>query len=299
MPTKLSRMKTREVSVVDRGANRKVWALLKNEDGNVNAEIIKACLETPIEKEAEFDATLQKAGATDKARTAMTAAMRVIHAFKDQIKPSEFNLMVEGLGYQVPDATAVAAAVAKAAAAKPAPGADCPTCGQTATQKDAGTESVIKEDVMKELPAEVRAQLEKSDKAQKEMNERLEKSEKALAVEMEKRHTRECVAKAAKEFAHLGPAEEVGEVLKSLEGNPGLEKLLRAANERAKAAALFEERGRTVSKSSGDAFKQITASAAELRKADSKLTPAQAFDNALRLNPEVYARYLDEQKENA
>jgi hypothetical protein len=78
-----------------------------------------------------------------------------------------------------------------------------------------------------------------------------------------------------------------------------LAKMVEAANNQAREAGIFKEIGGVGAVGGSTAFDQITAKAAELRKADPKLTEAQAFSKAYSdpANAEIAKRDVAERRE--
>jgi len=72
-----------------------------------------------------------------------------------------------------------------------------------------------------------------------------------------------------------------------------LDEVLKAADEQVKAGDLFKEAGRAGHGGGGTSDK-VTAAAAEIKKADPKLTDAQAIAKAYQDNPEFYNEDLKE-----
>jgi ATP-dependent Clp protease protease subunit len=74
-----------------------------------------------------------------------------------------------------------------------------------------------------------------------------------------------------------------------------LKDTLTAINNGVAQGALFTTLGKTTDDTNVSAFDQLNHIATDLRKADTKLTEAKAFTNAIRQNPGLYAQYLQEQ----
>ena len=97
----------------------------------------------------------------------------------------------------------------------------------------------------------------------------------------------------AKKYEAIGKKpEELVPVLKSLKGTPAYDEMISvmdAAVDAVEKSALFTEIGKT-GHGTGDAMKQASEKAAEIMKADPKLTHAQALDKVFRMNPELAAQ---------
>lgn len=97
----------------------------------------------------------------------------------------------------------------------------------------------------------------------------------------------------AKKYEAIGKKpEELVPVLKSLKGTPAYDEMISvmdAAVDAVEKSALFTEIGKT-GHITGDAMKQASEKAAEIMKADPKLTHAQALDKVFEMNPELAAQ---------
>lgn len=110
---KLTRLDVREVSLVDKAANKRRFAILKAEDGDggthmdeqvVLDEALEAALAEPIEGEA---ALLQKAGepltkASEKAKNAIKGALRMLNSVKDEVPAEALKALASAAGYGYP-----------------------------------------------------------------------------------------------------------------------------------------------------------------------------------------------------
>lgn len=153
------------------------------------------------------------------------------------------------------------------------------------------------------VPEEARSffseQIEKADKMEKELAEARERLQKADDT---MKH-REALAKAAS-LSHVAPADDLAPILKEAgdkldaETIEKLYGLLDAAEMRIAKGDLFTEQGsRALSDGTdrSDAYTQLVAKADELvEKSDKPMSKDQAFDRALRANPELYSKYLAE-----
>jgi hypothetical protein len=141
-------------------------------------------------------------------------------------------------------------------------------------------------------------------KAQAEAAEKLEKAEGELAETREKLRTEEIIAKAEKEFAHIGARDDVVSVLKAAsekldaEGYEKLVSLLSASDARIAKSSLMDELGRSSfeSQPAGDAWDKIEKAADELVEKSGELTREQAVDRVLKTaaGKRWYGEYLAE-----
>jgi hypothetical protein len=155
------------------------------------------------------------------------------------------------------------------------------------------------------VPEPARAVWESVLKAQTETAEKLEKAETELAETREALRTEAIIAKAEKEFAHIGARDDVVEVLKAAsekldgEGYEKLVSLLSASEERIAKSSLMDELGRSSFEvaAAGDAWDKIEKAADDLvQKASDGLSREQAVDRILKTaeGKRWYAEYLAE-----
>lgn len=251
----LRSVKTSEVSLVDSGAVMRTFCLRKNEGGMLD-DVIKACLETELEDEAAIDARLAKAGTGEKAAAAIKGALRLLAAFKDEISGDDLKAL-QDLASGTAAAPPADGAGAGTVAAEDKKTDDSASKAAGASDDAAKKKNGEEKPMPSELSPAAKAQIDAVEKANKAQQEKIEALQKALAEREDAEKTRECIAKAEREYPNLGPAQQLGPVLKKLE-QAGLYKdiegLLRGANERAKASALFKEFGKpgTFGRTEGD-----------------------------------------------
>lgn len=157
-------------------------------------------------------------------------------------------------------------------------------------------------EMLKSLPAPVRAMLEKSARE----TEELRKAAAADRENFEKERDARADEKAVAEFQTLYKsvaldAATVAPALRRVEAtSPELAKAittaLAAADAQLATAGLFTEVGKSTEKAGGSAIDRINAAAAELRKSESGkgLTEAAAFAKAVQDSPELYSEYIAE-----
>lgn len=149
------------------------------------------------------------------------------------------------------------------------------------------------DDVMKDLPEEIRKRLEESDKRADEALEKLQKMQ-------DQAETVEYLAKARQFDSLPVKPEEFGLVLKSiakanLDAYTKVEAVLLAANEACKKGNIIDKQiGSDGADSGGDAWAAVEAKAGELMKSNPSMTKEQAQTKVLRDNPELYGKYQKE-----
>lgn len=158
-----------------------------------------------------------------------------------------------------------------------------------------------------ELTPAQRAYVEKLEQDRAAEQTRLEKAEKdaeeaskVAKAERDERLTRDFIAKAETFKALPVTPGDFGIVLKSIHGGVDaktfeqLETVLKAADEQIQKGDLFKEQGRAGDPQPSTVEAEVTRKAEELRKSDSKLSKAEAFDRALSEDRDLQARYLAE-----
>jgi hypothetical protein len=279
----LSDVVTNEVSLVDRGAVRRKFAMRKKE-GSMMDEILKACLETTLENEAEIDAKLEKRGVDKKAGAAIKGAIKLLSAFKGDLQDSHLlalRTLLEEMAQDEQD---------EEDGETPAP----------AKKNDKGDAPVEKADMM--LPDAIKAQFEAVRKAQEKAAAEATELRKELEQRKDQDHLRQCVEKAATQYADLGPARVLGPVIQKLE-KAGLfkevEGVLRGANERARMGgtqSLLKEQGTSRGWGDSDADSadaRLQKAAVEIAKSDN-VPLIVAHAKACEKNPELYQQYQRE-----
>lgn len=325
MTTELTEIETEEVSLVTRGANRKRFAFHKQEKpmslkftAEEKTQLLKAfaaCNPAALAKkftEAKLAKGLADMG--EAARAKAIQAIKLLASIGSELPEGLMEDFIEALGVEsTSDLLAAMEGGSGAAAEDPGTVAaeDVPTTEEPmATEKQTEVKKTV------EIPEAVRAQITKAEKsaadAQAKLVELQKKAdadrvelEKKLGVERDARLTREFIAKAEKSMSHLPTtAAELAPILKELsekapDAYAKLEKVLEGASEKAKTTAqLLKELGRG---GQGDgnadtAMAKLTKIAAELKKADPKLTDAAAMTRALSANPALYEQYETERK---
>jgi hypothetical protein len=283
---KLTGLDVVEVSLVTRGANRKKFALFKSEEGEaVNAEILKAVLETPLEDEQKVDEVLKAAKLSEKAQNAVKGALRLLNAYREELPKDVLKTLADLAGYEYP---------------APKEGKD---------EKDKGKDKYAYPVPQKKadgswdfsgIPEEVRPMVEALWKENEDIRKKAEETEKLLKAERDERLRKEFIAKAAG-YKHLAvKPEEFGLVLKALaekapEELAKIEAVLKAADEAIGQGKLFAEAGRG-GEGAGSTWAKIEKMASEIVQKDGKMTREQAIAKVLEEHPELYDEYLRERE---
>jgi hypothetical protein len=145
------------------------------------------------------------------------------------------------------------------------------------------------EEVMKSLPESIRKRLEETEAKAKEASEQLAKMK-------DEAETKEAIAKA-KDLG-FGDADKVGPLLlrvakgkTTAEDAALVEQLLKSAGQVTDKSILFKSMGSDAAVD-GDPEALLKAKAEEIRKANEKLSPEQAYAQALEQNPQLYNAYI-------
>lgn len=140
---------------------------------------------------------------------------------------------------------------------------------KTDAERDADCDEAKKSAIQK-LDPEIQAKLAKADET---------------AVQLQKLQEKQTVADFEKRATDLGLDKQHGEVLRKAysgdaEAQGKLDALLKGLAEQVRTGKVFAEFGNGGPAKTATAMDEMTAKAAELKKADPKLTEAQAFDKA-------------------
>ncbi|MCK4795507.1 MAG: hypothetical protein KAV87_67880 [Desulfobacteraceae bacterium] len=254
----LTGYKTNEVSIVDRAANKRRFALTKSESKSVmkiDSEILDAVMSTPAEGEDALIEVLKSAGADEDAMGAAVVQFRMQKGFKDIVPDEHFAAVSKAAGY-----------VAKADEKKPEKKNPFAEKGK---KKKMDEEDVKKG--LETLAPEVRGTIEalfKSNKQASEENSELKAVVKSLVDSQEERSY---IAKAEKQFDHVpGTSKEIGMVLKSAhnvssEFGKNLESIFGKMNDVAKSSPVFKNMGSAGgdinASGGGDSWEQIKKAA--------------------------------------
>lgn len=275
-----------EVSVVPFGANGKVFALRKSDEEDAPMPdmdtILKASLDLPLENEKHIDYRLRKSGIETRLQPTLKGVVRILQSQRDLLDDSHIAMLAELAGYGNVAASKSQEPTKPTENIESPPKADASEEGQPVEKSESKAEGVSI-DVEKRFE-EQHARIEKAQAENVELK-------KALEAERNARVMRECVEKAGKEFPMLGAAKDIGATIKKLQ-DAGLyediEPLLKAANEKANRAELFQEQSRPGHASTE--HDPLRKAADGLREKNPNLTLAAAMDLALMKDPNLYTQ---------
>lgn len=269
--------------MVDRGAVNRTFCLRKNDEGEpVNPEILEACLKTALDNEDDLKEMLAKADTDPKAAEAVTAALRLLTAFKDVLKPADLKVIESILEEQPLDDEPPSEATEMQDKDDEKPAQETKEATQKSARPDAAT-----------MHPEAQAKFVELAKANAAAEERITRLQKQLDDKNEADALRACVTKAAEQFPNLGPAKDVGLLLRKLETaglDKDVEEMLRGANSRAQSAALFTEygMGAHLTKSDDDGPNAKLARKAQEISKSQNVSLAKAHVMACEQHPELY-----------
>lgn len=301
--TSLTELHTQEVSLVDRGANKKKrFPIFKQENPMTDFnEILKAVLETELDEESDLDSWVQKAQLSEKGVGAVKAALRILAAYKDELPGDTMDTLSQLAGFE--KSKPVETKKAKQAKA----------CGPTNDEEE---EEIMDEDKSKEvkkefagLPEAVRAEVETVLKSRDDelaaLRARNEEITKALHTEKDIRELGEWVAKAEKDLSHYPgkSSRELGEMLKKLSDvDPTLAAsqfdTMKSASDAMRDSVVLKEAGGSFRDVTGSAWNKIEQLAEGIfeKSEDPKMTQQRAMAKALETpkGRKLYNEYLSE-----
>ena len=260
---RLTDVETVEVSIVDRAANKRRFAILKSE-GNQMEEVIQNVLDVEVEGEEVISKT---EGVSEKGQAALTSILRLAKGFEDEVTGELLLEVLKSAGaVEVPEAPAV---------------------------EEVETEEVVEVVKAEDLPEEAQALFKMQHEAIQKAEARVAEIEKELNAAKEEKAVAEFTKKAETDYPELGDAVEVGSVLKALADHEVFEKLetlLKAANEKIAKGGLFEELAPVTkdaeSATAGTAYQQMVKKAQELVATKGGKAQDHMFE-VMRANPDL------------
>lgn len=290
-PQEITDMDTDEVSLVDRGANKKkrfpfYKAASKQGRSQMQEEILKAVLETPVDGEDRFVQGIQKA-LSDQAVAALKGALRLLVGFKDELPQDALEKLAAAAGYGYPTPGGEEAAAPD--------GYPAPEEKATKPEEDKQAEGCQKAAMPPEVEAIFKAQASE-----------LEAVRKQLADETDRRRMAEWIQKARTDLSHY-PGKSTDDLAKMLFDMEKLSPEMAGASFDSMKAVSAAFSGSPILKSegtsaapetdTGSVVEQIRKEAdALIAKAEKPMTREQAVAKIVRQKPEMYAAYLKERE---
>ena len=269
---------TLEVSLVDRGANQRVFAIRKAEQMN---DIIKDIIDVPLEQETEVVEALVSKELTDDARHGLIGAMRIVQAYKDEAGMREALVALATLlDFEKPEEE------------------ETPMAQEDVEMEKSSEDSIN----MNDIPDEVRAQVENLWKANEEAVKKAAELEEVLKAERDERLTKEFIANAAESYGNIPghTADELGLMVKSLhthdeEAAKKIEGLLKTVSQVISKSELFVEAGVTVQDQGvKDPLNQLDSLAQKHRSENPGVSYAKAYDVVMKSDEgrKLYTEYV-------
>ena len=326
--TALTNLETLGVSLVKRGANKKLFALTKSlsdveSSVDISEVLVSIVKEGKVEQADKLKSLIAKSELGAKSAAAAEGIAKLLSAFSDDPK---LAAVVKAMASdqstaqdEDEDEDESAARKAKKASKKSLNKAkasakqddDSDMDSDEDEDEDEARKSAKKSlaKALESVPADVRAALEPIWKAQAEQAETARKQVAELQAivksETDARVTREWVSKAEKELAYV-PGQKPAEIAKHLKDladiNPKLAeahfKMLRTASEAVKKSAMFRDIGVNPSGETGSlsAEEQILAKAQMfVEKSAGGLTIEAAQEKVMKMFPDLYLQQEAEQ----
>jgi hypothetical protein len=156
----------------------------------------------------------------------------------------------------------------------------------------------LPEDVIKALDPSVKAAIDNILKSATDAVATATAAQEVVKQMQDANKTGEFITKARAEYGNIPGVDPVivGQVMKSLaDSNPtaltALDTVLKAADAAIKSSKLFKEFGAAGGGNAGSAWDKITKAAEDIRKANPKLSQAQAIEKVGEINPELIEEY--------
>jgi hypothetical protein len=298
-PTSLKAVKTEEVSLVESGANRKVFQIMKNAPtmDEILVQVLKA--EGDSEAMEKLSDEMSKMELPEDAKTAVMAAMKLLEAYSDEMSVADALRSLRAASGEE-EAPKVEVEVESAEHYDKEEEAD--KAEEEETEKEDDEEKLEK--ALREIPEGARAAFESIYKAKKELVEKAAQLERELGVEIAKRERTEYVKKAEQTLGNI-PGHTLDEVVdlvletKARDEALGarVEKALEASSAALQGGAVLVEAGTAAPMTSGGAWARIEKSADELMRTEPGLTKSQAITKTIQINPDLYGAYIAEKGE--
>ena len=290
--TELRELETVEVSLVDKGANKRTFAIKKSEQKEMN--IIEAILAAPFEKSDALIERLQKAELSKQAVEGIKGAVQILSAFQEEL-PADLLKDLMTLG-------GFAKEEEEEEEEKPEAAEEGAPEEEEEEEAEKQEDDEEDEDAMKKrlasLPQSTRSMVEQLWKSNQAAVKKAEELEAKIKKADDEKRLSECVALAKSEFGALPvKSEELGAFIKSLDGTDTSDfvlGLLRSSNEMISNTGLTSEIGKSTS---GTNDKDSIAKAERMADAlveKEGITKGKALASVWKNNPNLYAEYQQE-----
>jgi len=295
--TELLELETVEVSLVDKGANKRVFAIKKSEH---EMKVIDAILGAPFEKSEELLERLTKAELSKQAVEGVKSAVQILSAFQEEI-PAELMkelMMIAGLSKQEDEEEEEAPDPVEEPSEEEVSSQEEEEEEETEKQEEDEEEDEDKlEKRLAKLPKNVREMVSQLWKTNKDAVSKAEKLEAEIKKAKDEKRLGECISKARAEFSYLPvKAEELGGFIKSLDASEDSEfvlKLLSSTNEMIANSEFTREIGKSTNGSGLSSIAKAEKMAEAMVSKDG-ITKERALANVWKTNPNLYAEYQQE-----
>lgn len=283
------KMDTGEVSIVDKGANKKKrFPIFKAEEEMDFKEVLEAVFKTESDTDTPMADILKDLDISDKGKEALTAVVKTLAAFKGEIPDGAIEKAMGAAGFAKP---------------KPNPEPE----DEDGKKKAKGTEEPVKKE-LENLPAEVQElinkELEKRDAQVEAIKADNSTLQNALKVEKDARELAEWTQKAETELSHYPgkSTSELGQMFKRLhDSDPKLAEEqfenYKVSSKAMEAGGILKEigsghaGGANMSESAWDKIEKAADSIIE-KSADT--SREDAIYKAIKDDPDLYNKYLAE-----
>ena len=296
--TELRELETVEVSLVDKGANKRTFAIKKSEKKEM--DVIEAILAAPFEKGEAIIERLKKAELSEQAVEGIKSAVQILSAFQEEV-PANLLKDLMALGGFSKQEDEEEEEEKPDAAEEAAPEGETPEADEEEEAEKQEDEEEDEEEMQKRLaalPKNMRSMVEQLWKSNKSAITKAEELEAKIKKAEDEKRLSECVAIAKAEFGALPvKAEKLGSFIKSLDGMADADfvlGLLRSSNEMIAANGLTTEIGKSTSVTNDKTSIAKAERMADALVEKEGITKAKALANVWKNNPSLYAEYQQE-----
>ena len=295
--TELRELETVEVSLVDKGANKRTFAIKKSEKKEM--DVIGAILAAPFEKGDAIMDRLKKAELSEQAVEGIKSAVQILSAFQEEVPANLLKdlMALGGFSKQEEEEDEEKPEAAEEAA----PDGETPEADEEEEAEKQEDEEEDEEEMQKRLaalPKNMRSMVEQLWKSNKSAITKAEELEAKIKKAEDEKRLSECVAIAKAEFGALPVnAEKLGSFIKSLDGMNDADfvlGLLRSSNEMISANGLTTEIGKSTSSTNDKTPIAKAERMADALMEKEGITKAKALANVWKNNPSLYAEYQQE-----
>jgi len=296
--TELRELETVEVSLVDKGANKRTFAIKKSEKKEM--DVIEAILAAPFEKGDAIMDRLKKAELSEQAVEGIKSAVQILSAFQEEV-PANLLKDLMALGGFSKQEDEEEDEEKPEAAEEAAPDGETPEADEEEEAEKQEDEEEDEEEMQKRLaalPKNMRSMVEQLWKSNKSAITKAEELEAKIKKAEDEKRLSECVAIAKAEFGALPvKADNLGSFIKSLDGMDNADfvlGLLRSSNEMIAANGLTTEIGKSTSVTNDKTSIAKAERMADALMEKEGITKAKALANVWKNNPSLYAEYQQE-----